>query len=74
MITLFGKERVQILYMLNFNIKSWRLFQIIHGIFTIIDFSEIISKIQSLPADYYTTFFKVQVELAKQILRDIVLL
>lgn len=74
MITLFGKERVQILYMLNFNIKSWWLFQIIHGIFTIIDFSEIISKIQSLPADYYTKFFKVQVELAKQILRDIVLL
>lgn len=74
MITLFGKEKVQTLYMLNFNIKSWRLFQIIHGIFTIIDFSEIISKIQSLPADCYTKFFKVQADLAKQILRDIVLL
>ena len=59
MITLFGKEKVQTLYVLTFNIKTWRLFQIMHGIFTIIDFSEIISKIQSLPADCCTKFFKV---------------
>ena len=59
MITLFGKEKVQTLYVLKFNIKTWRLFQIMHGIFTIIDFGEIISKIQSLPADCCTKFFKV---------------
>lgn len=59
MITSFGKEKVQTLYMVKFNIKTWRLFQIMYGIFIIIDFSEIISKIQSLPADCCTKFFKV---------------
>ena len=59
MITSFGKEKAQTLYMVKFNIKTWRLFQIMYGIFIIIDFSEIISKIQSLPADCCTKFFKV---------------
>lgn len=59
MITSFGKEKVQTLYMVKFNIKTWHLFQIMYGIFIIIDFSEIISKIQSLPADCCTKFFKV---------------